>query len=49
MNLLDRYVAEVGKHLPRGTRTDIEAELRSTLQDMREDRSRETDTRWTAS
>lgn len=42
MELLDRYVAEVGKNLPRRTRTDIEAELRSTLQDVLEDRSRET-------
>jgi len=39
MNLLDRYVTEVGNHLPRRTRADIEAELRSTLQDMLEDRS----------
>ncbi len=39
MKLTDRYVAEVGKHLPRKTRGDIEAELRSTLEDMLEDRS----------
>ncbi|HSM71816.1 MAG TPA: hypothetical protein VK851_09745 [Anaerolineales bacterium] len=38
MNLLDRYVAEVGKHLPRGQRADIEAEIRSTLEDMLEER-----------
>lgn len=39
MNLLDRYVAEVGKNLPllKG-REDIEKELRSTLEDMLEDR-----------
>ena len=42
MNLLDRYVTEVGKNLPRRSRTDIEAEIRSTLQDMLEDRSQET-------
>ncbi len=31
MNLLDNYVAEVGKHLPRSQRADIEKELKSTL------------------
>lgn len=38
MNLIERYVTEVGKHLPRKNRLDIEAELRSTLEDMLEDR-----------
>ena len=40
MNLIDRYVAEVGKNLPllKG-RVDIEKELRSTLEDMLEDRA----------
>jgi hypothetical protein len=38
MNLLDRYVAEVGKHLPRNQRADIEKEIRSTLEDMLEER-----------
>jgi hypothetical protein len=42
MELLDRYVTAVGKHLPRKTRADIEAEIRSTLQDMLDDHSRET-------
>ena len=42
MNLLDKYVAEVGKHLPRKTRADIETEIRSILQDMLEDRSEQT-------
>lgn len=42
MNLIDRYVTEVGKHLPRKNRLDIEQELRSTLEDMLEDRSQET-------
>jgi hypothetical protein len=42
MDLLDRYITEIGKNLPRRTRTDIQAEIRSTLQDMLEDRSRET-------
>ncbi len=41
MNLIDRYCAEVGKHLPRRSRADIEAEIRSTLEDMLNDRSRE--------
>lgn len=40
MNLIDRYAAEVGKHLPliKG-REDIEKELKSTLEDMLEDRA----------
>lgn len=40
MNLIDRYVAEVGKHLLliKG-RKDIEKELRSTLEDMLEERA----------
>jgi len=41
MNLIERYVTEVGKHLPRKNRLDIEAELRSTLEDMLEDRSQQ--------
>lgn len=39
MNLLDKYVAEVGKHLPRKQRADIEQEIRSTLEDMLEERN----------
>ena len=39
MNLIERYVTEVGKHLPRKNRIDIQAELRSTLEDMLEDRA----------
>jgi hypothetical protein len=39
MNLIDRYITEVGKHLPRRNRTDIEAEIRSTLEDMLEERT----------
>lgn len=39
MNLIDRYIEEVGKHLPRKNRVDIEAEIRSTLEDMLEERS----------
>jgi len=38
MNLIDKYIAEVGKHLPRRQRADIEAEIRSTLMDMLEER-----------
>ena len=39
MNLLDRYVSEVGKYLPRKQRVDIEQEIRSTLEDMLEERN----------
>lgn len=39
MNLLDRYVAEVGKHLPHNQRADIGKEIRSTLEDMLEERN----------
>ena len=41
MKLIDRYVTEVGRRLPllRG-RNDLEKELRSTLEDMLEDRAR---------
>jgi hypothetical protein len=42
MNLIDKYIAEVGKHLPRRNRADIEAELRSTLEDMLEERTQGT-------
>lgn len=38
MNLIDKYIAEIGKHLPRKGRADIEAEIRSTLEDMLEER-----------
>jgi len=41
MNLIDRYIEEVGKHLSGRTRADIQAEIRSTLEDMIEDRARE--------
>lgn len=39
MNLIDRYVTEIGKRLPRKSRADIEAEIRSTLEDMLEERA----------
>jgi hypothetical protein len=38
-NLIDIYVSEIGRRLPRRTRADIEAEIRSVLQDMLEERS----------
>ena len=38
MNLIDRYVDEVGRHLPEKDRTDIEAEIRSMVEDMLEER-----------
>jgi hypothetical protein len=38
-NLIDAYISEVGQRLPRKTRADIEAELRSILQDILEERS----------
>ena len=41
MNLFDKYVAEVGKYLPRKNRADIEAEIRSTLEDMLEERKQD--------
>jgi hypothetical protein len=39
-NLIDAYVTEVGHRLPRKTRSDIQAEIRSILQDMLDERSR---------
>ena len=43
MNLIDKYIAEVGKHLPRKNRADIEAEIRSTLEDMLDERKQAKD------
>ncbi len=37
--MIDRYVNEVGQHLPRKTRADIELELRSLLLDTLEEQS----------
>jgi len=42
MSLLDRYIAEVGRHLPEKNREDIEAEIRSTLEDMIDERGHQT-------
>ena len=39
MNLIDRYVHEVGRYLPRKSRSDIQAELHSLLVDTLEDRA----------
>jgi len=39
MNLIDKYVAAVGRQLPTKNRADIEAEIRSTLEDMLEERT----------
>jgi hypothetical protein len=39
MDLIDRYIEEVGKHLPEKQRADIQAEIGSALQDMLEDRA----------
>jgi hypothetical protein len=41
MSLIDRYVAEVGRHLPEKDRTDIEAEIRSMLEDTLDERSQQ--------
>jgi hypothetical protein len=42
MRLIDRYIAEVGRHLPEKDRADIEAEIRSMLEDMLDERSQST-------
>jgi len=42
MNLIDIYITEVGKYLPQKSRTDIQEEIHSALQDMLEDRSQQT-------
>jgi len=41
MNLIDIYITEVGKHLPKKSRADIQEEIRSALQDMLDDRSQQ--------
>lgn len=38
MSLIDRYIHEVGRYLPRKNRADIQAELRSSVIDSLEDR-----------
>ena len=44
MSLIDRYIAEVGRHLPEQQRADIEAEIRSNLEDVIEENSQQTGT-----
>lgn len=39
MELINRYISEIGKHLPQKNRADIETEIRSILEDMLDDRS----------
>ena len=41
-NLIDTYVSEVGRRLSSKSRADIEAEIRSILQDMLDERSQKT-------
>lgn len=41
MDMIDRYVHEVGQHLPHRLRADVEAELRSLLADAVEEKARE--------
>jgi hypothetical protein len=40
MSLIERYVAEVGRHLPEKDRSDIENEIRTMVDDMIEERGR---------
>ena len=42
-NLIERYVHEVGAHLPAKTRQDVQQELRSTLQDSLAERGLDAD------
>lgn len=42
MEMLDRYVAAVGKRLPKKMRGDVATEICSTIEDMLQDRSEET-------
>jgi hypothetical protein len=41
MSLIDRYIAEVGRHLPEKNCSDIEAEIRSMVEDMLEERGQQ--------
>ena len=41
MNLVQRYAFAVGKHLPAKQRPDIQAEIQSMIQDMLDERSRQ--------
>ncbi len=41
MNMLDRYIQEVGRRLPRQNRADLQAEIRSNLEELIEDRAQQ--------
>jgi hypothetical protein len=41
INLIERYIQHVGKHLPEKSREDVKREIRSLIEDSLEDRSRE--------
>lgn len=41
MNLIERYIQHVGKHLPEKSREDVKREIRSLIEDSLEDRSHE--------
>jgi hypothetical protein len=42
IELIDRYIAEIGKGLPRKNRMDIEAEILTAIEDMLTERSKKT-------
>lgn len=42
MEIIDRYLHEVGRHLPRKLRADVQVELRTLLQETLEERARAT-------
>ncbi len=42
MNMLDKYILEIGKRLPRKNREDLKTEIRSNLEELLEDRSQQT-------
>jgi hypothetical protein len=42
MNLLDKYISEIGKKLPHRNRLDLQTEIRSTIEDMLDDRAQQT-------
>jgi hypothetical protein len=42
MPLLEKYLMEIGKNLPRRNRLDLQTEIRSTIEDMLDDRAQQT-------
>jgi hypothetical protein len=42
MTLLDNYLMEIGKYLPHRNRLDLQTEIRSTIEDMLDDRAQQT-------